>query len=375
MNQIRYTHLALVLLVLSLTVTAHATDTGATVAGCCSSTSSIATPMGVNLAAQQAISEVNAFTAAESMIINNNIRDTGKAITAEIKKNRKTTTKLFENQNSTLHSFLTQFGSAQAELKNQDRVGKFARFDNLCVGPEIGAGVQIGKKAEKKLAAKLETDSKTYNNFWKNPSKLLEYHAGKNAEKINADVLFPANKTLHPDNLKYAQDITELIINPLPEVQLPDTGKDKTAGKKRDVLQKQKKALLAIPQLVFNRFLAAISPTLPLGNTATKLHQQMGNTGTPEEVIDGKISPYAFLTLASDSRFANPNWYAELAEKNTKALLSESLAMDAARLEIQNRMLELTQLQTLMAAQQNAMDTQEVMNTTLYNLYVNAIKK
>ena len=371
MTQTRYFTYILTLLIISAASNVHAMGPGASVVGTCQSTAPIATPMGVNLAAQQAAATVNAFTTTQSAIINANILNTGQAITAEIAKNREATTKLFEHQNDTMHQFFTEFGSAQAELKNQDRVGKFARFDNLCVGPDIGAGVQVGKKAEKKLAEKLEEDSRAYNTFWKNPDKLLAYQIEKDADKLNADFLFPSNKTLHPDDLKHAQNMAELIINPLPEMELPQRVADQKAGKEYLLRQKQKQALISIPQLVLNKALAAVSPTLPLGEVATELYRQMGNTETPEEVIDGKISPYAFLSLASDARFANPNWYAELARKNSKALLSESLAMDAARLEIQNRMLELTQLQTLMMAQQSAMDAQQV-NETNY-LYTKAV--
>ncbi len=363
------------LLALILTVPADTGATGATVTGCCNSSGPIATPMDVSIAATEATAAVNAFTAAESELINANIYNAGQSITAEIQKSRTASSKLFENQNTALRELFIGFGAAQQEMKTQERSGKFARFNSLCVGPEVGAGIQVGKKAEKKLSKKLEDDTKEYNKFWKNPDDLRDHHAKKDPEKINADVLFPVNKTLVPEELKHAQNMVELIVNPYPELQIPEEVKGTDQAKLYELLQKQKKALLAIPQLVFNKSLAAVSPTLPLGNQATELHRQMGGTGTPEQVVDGKISPYAFLDLSADSRFASPNWYAEVATKDELALLRESLAMNAALLEIQNRKLELIQLQTLMAAQESAMKIQENMNPTLNDQFIKATKQ
>lgn len=365
----------ILVVLLFLPVPAMTTDLGANVAGCCSNTQPIATPMGVELAATEAVAKVNAFTAKQSAIINANIRNSGEAITAEIAKNREATSKLFENQNTELHKMITQFGMAQAELQNQERVGELSRFDSLCVGPEIGAGVQVGKKAEKQVTAKLEKDSNTYNKHWKNPDKLIDYHLNKDSEKINANLLFPATKTLAPQDLKHAQDMVELMINPYPEPQLPEKAKGSSAAKQYELLQMQKKALLSLPQLAFNKAVAANTPTLPLEKAATELYRQKGNKGVPETVVDGKISPYAFLELISDSRFGNPNWWSQVSKKNIKAVLSDSLVLDAARFEVENRRLELEQLRTLMAALENATQNQDQMHATLNQLYIDAVKE
>ncbi len=347
---------------------------GANVTGCCRSSSSIATPMGVNTAATNATAAVNEFTGIQSSIINKNIINTGTAITAEIEKNREAMSGLFKNQNSELSKMFSQFGMAQEELKIQETTGPNARFNNHCLGPEIGAGVQVGKKAEKKLTEELETDSKEYNKFWNNPDSILDYHKAKDLDKISGQLLFPLNKTLTTVELKDAQNIVELIVNPYPELQLPTHVKDKEKVKKYEVLQRQKDASLAIPQLVFNQCLSAFAPTLPLGSQATILNEQMGNDGAPEQVIDGMISPYAFLTLFSDSKFANPNWWAELTTKEIKALQAESLTINAALLEIQNRKLALMQLQTLMAAQESSARTNEIMHPTLNAAYKDIFK-
>jgi len=342
---------------------------GAMVAGCCSSTGMIATPMGVNMASTTASAAVNAFTASESSAVQSDIEDAGEAIVAEIAKNRKVVAKLFENQNSEMRQRFVEFGAAQEEMYAQKTSGPAARFESLCAGPEVGGRLQVGKKTEKAVAERLSEDTEEYANFWATENNIQKYISDKEISEIKGDTLVPKNKTMSQEEIKDAQDMAELMTEPFPEVQLTDKQKSNDDGMKYENMRKIKKARLAVPRKVINKNIAAHSPSMPLAEQARQMHEAMGGEGEPEEVVDGKISPYAMIDLMVDSRFANPNWYAKIAEKNMNGMMREMMVMNAVQMEMQRRSLELEQMMALMKAGEIASKANNDLKPAMAKLY------
>jgi hypothetical protein len=329
--------------------------------------------MGVDMAAQKATSSVTAKITSASMSIQSKIEQVGKAIGTELTKNRESEKVLIQNQNQETQKMLAGFGVGQQEMYKQKNFGPQSRLDSLCTGIEMGGRLQNGKITEKKVAQKLGEDIQKYNKRWTSIDAIQKFNMQKDPLKINSAALIPANKTMTNEQIKDAQALSEMITNPIPETQISDDQKETMPGKKYEVVQKFKQARLIIPQIVFNKNIAAHSPSMPLGGQATKMYQAMGGKGTPPEVVDGKISPYAMLNLMVDSRFANPNWYASLGAKNEVALMREMLAMDAVKMEMQRRQLELTQLMTLMIAQDTSDQLAKDYKPALNDLYKKTI--
>jgi hypothetical protein len=334
---------------------------GSQVVGCCSSTGPIATPQEVSLAAHKATSDVNSHTTMESMAIQNSIETVGETLAIELQKNRTSNESLVEFQTNSIRDLLVQMGSAKEKVEAERTFGPQSRFDVLCAEPEIGGNIQAGEIAEVQVQIRLEDDMKTHNREYRSEKAIRDYITDVPFEKISSESLFPSNKTLKKEGVKDAQNLSQLITNPNPNPELSDADKKTAAGRLYENQRKIKESLLVIPQLVFNKNIAAHSPSVPLGDQAIEMHKSMGGSGDPDEIgiVDGKVSPYAALDLMVNSRFSNPNWYAELGEKNEVAMMRELLAMEAVNLELQRRQLELTQLMALMFAQEASFQIRE----------------
>jgi hypothetical protein len=350
-----------IIIILFIVLMPVASWAGAQVIGCCSSTGPIATPQEVSLAAHKATNEVNAHTTVESQAIQYRIDTVGETLAIELQKNRTSNENLVEFQTNSIRDMLVQMGSAKEKVEAERIFGPQSRFESLCVEPEIGGTIQAGDKAEKQVRAKLEEDIQDHNRTYRSGKEVQEDIVQIPFENISSEYLFPSNKTLKKEGVKDAQNLSQLITNPNPTPGLSDADKKTKAGELYEVRRKMKESALIVPQLVFNKNIAAHSPSVPLGDQAIEMHKSMGGSGDPDElgIVGGNISPYAALDLMVNSRFSNPNWYAELGEKNETAMMRELLAMEAVSLELQRRQMELTQLMALMLAQEASGQIQE----------------
>lgn len=328
---------------------------GSSVVGCCSSTGEIATPQEVNLATQKATKDVNLNTTNESTLIQSKIEQVGKVLGTELQKNRSSNEKLIENQNNQIRNLLVEYGTAKEKIEAEKTFGPQSRLDTLCDEPEIGGRIQAGLKAETEVTKQLGKDIRTHNTTTRTQKEKAQIIEKVPFDTINSEALFPANKTLTKEAIKNSKNVAQLITNPEPISQLSDK-EASDMGKEFENSRKIIESRLIVPQLVFNKNIAAHSPSVPLGDQAIELHKKMGGSGKPEDVgvVDGMVSPYAMLDLMVNSRFSNPNWYAEISEKNQTALMRELLAMEATSMEMQKRQLELTQLMALLLAQDTA---------------------
>lgn len=299
-----------------------------------------------------------------------------KSVRSGQKQNGESLAKNFEFQNNLLRDLFVQFGTAQEKARNQRLYGPKSRPFWLCVGPESGKGSQAGATVEKETAQNLFSAMKDYNTRWTNFSTQRAYLEEKDLEAwtSSAQQLLPQSSTLTLDEVKGAKEAAQLITNPAPEVILPDRAQNTPSGKNHAILQRVKHVRLTLPQQAFANSIASNTPTTTLGDLATDIHQEMGNSGQPTEVVDGQISQRALLDLQVQSRYSNPKWYQELAEMEEPGVLKEIALMQATQLEIQNRNLELLQTLVLLMAQGVASDTNEVIGPLLEQLRVKAQK-
>lgn len=324
----------------------------------------IATPSDVSTASTWVADKIGA-----------QIKKVGENLAMESQKSTSIITKLFEDQNTKFNNMLKQFRMAQQRSKTTEEFGPQAMFNSICDSPELAAGLQVGKNAAVKIKKTLQTEVSKYNSKWKSFKDIEKYNTSKKYEDMDSSVLFPDQRTLTTKNLKRAKDLVEISTNPYPELVLTDRQKKTRKGKEYENLKKIKKARISLSQEVYNAHIAVNSPTMSLGRWYKNSYKKItGSNETPDAIVNGKVSPNAVLEMATDLRFANPNWYSDLAKKNYMAMERELLSMTAVRMEIEYRQLMLLQQIALLLAQDQAVKTNQL-NGQLEELKQDAFKE
>ncbi len=287
----------------------------------------------------------------------------GIPIASEFAKNREAFSKLVANQDQAFHDYFVELGVAQQEMKIQEKLGKNAIFKNIHLGSDIAKSVQAQKKAEPKLTAKFFEDVEKYRGKFKNPETLFYHHLENKDEDISGDTLVSSTGTLDPDQIKTAMAINELIVDPYPELQISDANKKTEPGKTYETLRLVKKAQLTLVQYLLSQNISEQSPTIT-AEVVNKIRGYMGVTEAP--LPEGeRISSKAFMDLLTDSRNANPNWYAEIPEKNKYGISRDKLITKAFTFQQELHDLHKLQVKTLLMAQTLAIKINELTDRQL----------
>ena len=297
----------------------------------------------------------------------------GLPISMEFKKNRQAYTKLVENQNQVFSDLVTGLGAAQAELKTQEQFGKHSLFDTIYLGNDIAEAVQIQKAAEPLLIKKIYDEFETYRHQFTNPSKIIAHQAQKNNDILTGQTLVASEGTMDPGQIKAAMQMSEILLDPYPELALPEAKKQTSQGKRYTTVRSVKKAQLIISQYLLSENITEQAPTVS-AETVNKIRSSMGYTGDPL-AQDSRLSSKAFMELLVDCKFANPNWYTEGADKNYYGLSREGLVLKAFSLEQELHMLFKLHRQTLLKAQIYAAQITHKMNPELNQAFKDAVSK
>ncbi len=330
---------------------------------CCVGVGIMATPQGVQ----------NAFDAFENSTINRldqlfidaNITfyDHWQAIVPEYAKNREALAKLVEHINNEWHRNITQFGMAQQELKIQEKFGEKAKFDTMCLGENIAKAIQVQKDAEKKLHPHISQSADTYRESFKNPDTIFEHHLAKDTNDLSGQVLLTSSGTMDVEQIKKAMAMNELILDPYPELQLPESKKTTRHGQRYETLRIIKKAHLAIAQDLLSANITQQAPTID----SAIVNKVLTDMGVTEGLLpeDTRISSKQFSQILIDSKNANPNWYTQIADKNSFGLEREQLVVKALTLEQELQELFKLHKQTMLKAQLLAAQVNETMDPQL----------
>lgn len=306
---------------------------GTLVTGKCGS-GPIATPMDVANAAT--------WTAGT---INSEILKVGKALQLAIKGLTETTQTSAKAQIEALREALVQTKSAEARERAQRTYGAASQSELICPGRDGAAGVQIGKKAESGLAQDLNTRAARFSEGQMPSGRAIErWHEilAQNNSKIDGKLIFPESGVIQEKDIKDAETVAQLALNPFPTPKVSDEMKATAAGRDALIRQRAKNARLAVPQDVKNTNIAYSSPVAELGKIVSSMQEAMGSSGGKLEGLsaEGKTSMNAFFNTLVNSRFASPNWYTQTTTKNEVFLLRELAYMQAFQLELSRRSLE-----------------------------------
>ena len=342
---------------------------GALVKG--SGVATIGGPIATTAEVAKVSSEVRSSIASSTQKIITKLHQGHSAIVDQLKRNGAADKEMTKKLGEQMRDLFVEFGNANARQRAEELFGEGFKPPDTCTNPDLSAQMQVGRKVERQTTAAMYGKLRHHNQGYHAVGGFERKIKAKPMEEISAEFLLPANKTLTPEQVDKAKEMAEMITNPMPATKLPPGRLNTPQGKSYEARIKIKEARLSVPQAVYAASTASYAPTLPLGEWVTNQYQDMGATGAPPEVVEGKVSAMALFEVLSSMRLANPNWDKKLQQGTEKWLLYEIARMNATQLEIQRRQLEYLQQIAMMLAQDQSEKTNQAMNPVLNNMLRN----
>lgn len=295
---------------------------------------------GIVMRAQaQIIQQVNANTTAEASAIRSEILLAAQNIIGTINTQTATLVRAIQSLKERNAEQLKGEALAREAMKTHDRYGKAAQPAALCGSTSMGAGVQLGAKAQSKVHEALRQKQVAYSN--KAGVKPVEYLNRVLADdhpdiKSMVDSIWPVQTTLTEEEVGKAQETIKSISNPRPMPVVTDDQKKTPAGQTYDAARKIHEARLAAAMEAMNDHTAYHAPTLP--DEVTKWAQdqwkEAGGSGTPPGMVNSKLSEAGLYELLTQMRMGNPSWFQQTMQANDTGLLRELVMMQAVQLEL-----------------------------------------
>lgn len=330
--------IAFALLLVTATPAAAATPTppigmGTFVTGYCSS-GPIATPMDVANAAAWTVDSIN----SEILRVGQALQKSLQGLTETVQTGTKA-------QLEGLRELLVQTKAAESRERAQRTYGNASQSELICPGRNGAAGLQVGKKAESGLAADLNIRAAKVGEGQLPSTRALEkWHETllQDNAQIDGKLIFPASGVIQAKDIKDAETLALMALNPYPTPKVPDNMLHTAQGRDALIRQRVKMARLAVPQDTKASNIAYSAPLADMGEIVQAMQKAMGAGGGSLEGLssDGKTSMNAFFNVLTNSRFASPNWYEQTVTKNEVFLQREMVYMQAFQLELTRRMLE-----------------------------------
>jgi hypothetical protein len=274
----------------------------------------------------------------------------GQGLGTEIRKNFSSNESLKEFQANGIRDMVLNYVNAGTIIDSQKTFGPPARNKNLEDMIEISAQFQGSQKAANLLINKNDSNFQVYENKWSTILQARSQIADMDSENITSELLFPSIRTLKPGQIGQSSNLHKRILDPLP---IP-MAKSDADNHKKERGQKLRAAQMLVPQRIVFENMIDFAPSMDADRAKIVYQKMTGKTETPDFVKDGKISRAAMTTLLVNSKFSNPNWYAELGEKNSTAMLRERLIMKAFEIEQQKQRLKSLQSAAMVLAQSMA---------------------
>lgn len=317
----------------------------------CAGTGPMADPTDVKNAMNQFSS--NAISRWDDEVVNIKKRFAlvwGQGLGTEIRKNFSSNESLKEFQANGIRDMVLNYVNAGTIIDSQKTFGPPARNKNLEDMIEISAQFQGSQKAANLLINKNDSNFQVYENKWSTILQARSQIADMDSENITSELLFPSIRTLKPGQIGQSSNLHKRILDPLP---IP-MAKSDADNHKKERGQKLRAAQMLVPQRIVFENMIDFAPSMDADRAKIVYQKMTGKTETPDFVKDGKISRAAMTTLLVNSKFSNPNWYAELGEKNSTAMLRERLIMKAFEIEQQKQRLKSLQSAAMVLAQSMA---------------------
>ena len=295
---------------------------------------------------QQIIQQVNMNTNAEAQSIRSEITSAAQNIIGTIRVSSETIVRaIVDLKESTVSALKGQTAAKEAQ-KTSDLYGKAGQPNGLCGSTAMGAGLQVGLQAGANLQQDMRQKRVSYGNT---PSaKPVEYlrrllAAEHPDAQAMPDALFPLNHTLSAEQLAQAHETIKTLADPRPLPVPTEAQKKSPAGEAYAAARLVHQGRIQNAAELLSYHVAFHAPTLPddVATWAKEQWQEAGASGTPPDIVDGKLSEAGLLNLLVQIRMGNPNWFTHIAEETEAGLLRELVLMQAIQLQLTHKNTEI----------------------------------
>lgn len=309
----------------------------------------------LNAAKSETIQAVNAYTATEAEAIRSEILMAAQNIIGTIKTESATIVRALVALKESNAATLKGQAVAGEAMKTEDMYGKAAQPAGLCGSSSLGAGIQIGAQAGRKIhAAMREKQLAHANTPGKKPVEFLQRVLADDqpSQQESLDALFPLQSTLTEEQVAQAHETIKTLANPRPLPVVTEEQKDTPAGQTYAAARKIHEERVAAVMESLNNHVVYHAPTLPEDVTAWAENQwsEAGGSGTPPGIVNGRLSEAGLYKLLSQMRVGNPNWFAQIATATDTGLLRELVIMQAFQMELTRKNADLLDRLTVIAS-------------------------
>lgn len=206
-------------------------------------------------------------------------------------------------------------------------------------------------------------------------NELVKEDRPSSEEVVELMGILEPGKTLTAEETAKNFKILEAITNPIPLADLPDEGKQTSAGKnylyKKDSFESRQ----AIYQAVITRYLSERAPTMDnISDWAIGKWGDMGGSGNPPGLVDGRMSQDAWRNFMAKMRIGSANWHEQILPTLPEAgLLRDIAAMQAFQLELEMKQVELLEQISLMMALDGAQKLESTERIVMTNHFDQAV--
>jgi hypothetical protein len=338
-------------------------------AGTCAVTTTppagIATQMFVASAANQVVQNVGSKIAGMSRVMDADLQQLSVGQAAAV-----------DSLYSRLEKLQLTTLSAQQTMQNTINFQSELSFPHIACGSLTQAtAMQIGSQTDRAVIDHFATDLAQHRygfNTLESRRLVLDKVDGS---KLTAQSLFPGNGTIEPGRLEATESVLKAIVDPEPALNLPSglslTAIGRNYENERKVMIAQELPSEAAVASVVTAEMPSIS-----GQAAAvqEIWEYMGGRGPPPGLTaDGLISSDAFVKLQVASRYENPNWYSDIAQRTPIGLQREEVLMEAVRLHIEERTYELLQRIAVLLASMNGQQVRQEHAKSLSDLHQQVI--
>ena len=329
--------------------TSAAMGTGVAIFGYCKNF-----PAGPSIASQASLVQVSMQITEMQTSLAETLTQVGRSLAAEQKATSQTIASEFGHQNQVLRNLAVEKGIAQAKTRAAIDENPINQPENTCDAPTLGAGIQVGGESNRILNQDLSSRAFSHDIQYRRSADERKTLLAAPAGVFGPPALFPLNSTMSPQQLGEAATWTDAVTAPAPLPALPAGAAVNPAAIRYEAALRVNAARLSVPQETLGLIAALHAPTINTGTWADDTWAAMtgsSSSSKPPGEVNGEISDAALVRLQVNARYANPNWYVDLAKENSVGVLREIAEVQAVRAHIDYLRLRLAERRTAIEAQ------------------------
>lgn len=351
---------AILLMIAVLAMPGQVWAAGAFVAGCATG-GPLATPMGVSAAATKA-----------AMSVSTQMRKVGRSISSEQRKVIASINTNFEAQNSLFRQVVASLGVSMERMENMRMFGPDSQAYGVGAVNDRFNAVMTGRRAEDKLSGYFRESISQHARESERRYQRSIYYGEKEIDSVTPAFFFPQTGTLSAEQLNNALFAIKAAADPFPTPKLPESYQGRGESMGYEAQRKAKYSRLSMPTAVISDIVSSYAPVVELGEWAEKAYSDMGGEEAPSQVVDGKISPMAYIDMMVSQRFANEQWYSGdsgIHSMTPSGVLRELAVMESVNMEMQRRQMKYMQQTAGLLAQDQATETGQRFDESLNDIY------